>query len=60
MTEHGRQHVERVPGSRRARLTKVEGTLADGDVELPEVERAPVEPSGPNDERMLRDRPPHY
>lgn len=60
MTEQNRQHIERVPGSRRARLTQVAGTLADGDVELPDAERPPVEPSGPNDERMLRDKPPHY
>ena len=60
MSDPGRQHVERVAGSRRARLTQVPGTLADGDVELPETEHPEPEISGPNDERMLRDKPPHY
>lgn len=60
MTEHDRQRVQRVPGARRARLTKVAGTLADGDVELPAVEHAEPEITGPNDERMLREKPPHY
>jgi len=59
-----RQRVERVRGSRRARLTPVEGTLTDSDAEstlrgdepgvLPSGER------GPNDDRLRRDRPPHW
>ncbi|MBN9213487.1 MAG: hypothetical protein ABS62_05765 [Microbacterium sp. SCN 70-200] len=57
-----RQHVVRVRGARRAKLTPAPGT--DPDPELPaETTDAPaVEAgaSGPNDERMRRDVPPHY
>ena len=61
MGESERQRVERVPGSRRARLTQVPGTIADGDVPVDGgAEHPPPEATGPNDERMLRDKPPHY
>jgi len=56
-----RQHVEKVPGSRRARLTPVPGT--DVSPEPPagrdEPASGPVD-HGPNDDRMLREKPPHY
>jgi len=57
-----RQRVERVPGSRRARLTPVPGTDTDPETTLPEQRPAssPRGPKGPNDERMLGDVPPHY
>ncbi|GAA1739839.1 hypothetical protein GCM10009746_23050 [Microbacterium paludicola] len=51
-------------GSRRAKLTPVEGTLTDSEAEATlRGEKAPVDPSadrGPNDERLRRDVPPHY
>jgi len=59
--EAPRQRVVRVRGARRARLTPAPGT--DPAPELPETEDAPaVEAgaSGPNDERLRRDVPPHY
>lgn len=54
-----RQRIVRVAGARRARLTPVEGTTSepharDTSTTPPAVER------GPNDERMLREVPPHY
>lgn len=61
-----RQRIVRVRGARRARLTPVPGT--DASPELPggttdAPARAPkgvAEASGPNDERLRRDVPPHY
>lgn len=57
-----RQHVERVAGSRRARLTPVPGT--DLDPDIPTVDRRPASTphgeSGPNDDRLMQDVPPHY
>lgn len=59
-----RQRVERVAGSRRARLTKVDGTLGDADAEATLRRDEPPAPQdgerGPNDERMRRDVPPHW
>lgn len=54
-----RQKVVRVPGARRAQLTRVEGTTAEPHVR----EERTVPPKGecgPNDDRMLADVPPHY
>ncbi|MCC4908786.1 hypothetical protein [Microbacterium sp. cx-59] len=55
-----RQRVERVRGSRRAKLTSAPGAVDAPD--LPERDDAASAPSdgGPNDERMRRDVPPHY
>lgn len=59
MSDEERQHIERVPGARRARLTPVAGTTAEPHVR--EERRAGTEGDhGPNDERMLREVPPHY
>ncbi len=71
-----RQWVERVPGaSRRARLTPVEGTDTSPEPPITRDDpildaRAAAEggapasgtpnPSGPNDERLRRDVPPHW
>jgi len=62
-----RQRVVRVPGSRRARLTPAPGTseepvVADEPDEAAEggASGTPRPVGGPNDERMLRDVPPHY
>lgn len=57
-----RQPVVRVTGARRARLLAAPGTIAE-PAPADEAERGaaskPVA-SGPNDDRMLRDVPPHY
>ncbi|GGF47340.1 hypothetical protein GCM10010922_23920 [Microbacterium sorbitolivorans] len=59
-----RQRVEKVRGSRRARLTRVEGTLSDSEAEATlrgeEPEAKPVGPAGANDARLFGDKPPHY
>ena len=58
-----RQRVERVPGSRRARLTPAPDTVAEPSAVDDSDEAAPAASdglSGPNDERMLREKPPHY
>jgi len=52
-----RQRIERVPGSRRARLTRAPGTT---DEPVAADEDDPATETGPNDERMRRDKPPHY
>ncbi|WP_309129574.1 hypothetical protein [Microbacterium sp.] len=54
-----RQKVVRVPGSRRARLTPAPGTDARPET-ADEPPRASPKRQGPNDDRMLRDVPPHY
>lgn len=57
-----RQPVVRVRGSRRARLMPAPGTTAEpapADDPARGESAGPVA-SGPNDERMLRDVPPHY
>ena len=57
-----RQRVVRVRGARRARLTPAPGTIAEPaepsalDTGAP----APQGGSGPNDERLRQDVPPHY
>ncbi|HWT32926.1 MAG TPA: hypothetical protein VN107_04125 [Microbacterium sp.] len=57
-----RQRIEKVAGSRRARLTAAPGTTAEPGP--PDEERdapaAGAADGGPNDERMKRDVPPHY
>lgn len=63
MAEEPRQRVERVPGrSRRARLTP-----APGSDPSPEQVDAPAEPQKkttkrpqPDDDRITRERPPHW
>jgi hypothetical protein len=60
-----RQRVERVAGSRRARLTPVAGTDADAGAAVPGAEEdpkrtAPRTGKGPNDDRLFQDVPPHY
>jgi len=66
MSSNKRQRIERVPGSRRARLTPAPGTSPEpvpADV-MPDDAEADEAPggaaSGPNDERMRRDVPPHW
>ncbi|BDZ37563.1 hypothetical protein [Microbacterium suwonense] len=54
-----RQRVVRVPGARRAQLTRVEGTTSEPHVR-PERKAGTEGDHGPNDDRMLREVPPHY
>ncbi|WP_133542645.1 hypothetical protein [Microbacterium sp. BK668] len=66
MSSSDRQRIERVPGSRRAKLTPAPGTRAepvpgDGEAEDDAADAASTPPAGgPNDERLRRDVPPHY
>jgi hypothetical protein len=63
MPESRRQRIERVPGSRRVKLTPAPGTSAEpvpGDEEADAAAPAADVGSGPNDERLKRDVPPHY
>jgi len=60
-----RQRVERVPGRRRARLTPAPGTepeplVRDEDADAEIAPGGSDAASGPNDERLRRDVPPHY
>ncbi|MCC2030860.1 hypothetical protein [Microbacterium allomyrinae] len=68
MSSNRRQRIERVPGSRRAKLTPAPGTTAEpvpGDETTDAAPPASTggtasDQSGPNDERLRRDVPPHY
>lgn len=60
-----RQRIVRVAGSRRVRLTPAPGTTHEPlqDDEVPDAAPgagAEGEASGPNDDRMRREVPPHY
>lgn len=50
------QRIIRVPGRRRVRLTAAAGVGAEPPAETRDEDVA----SGPNDERMRREVPPHY
>lgn len=63
MSRPDRQRIERVPGSRRAKLTPAPGTTGEptkGDESAASGADAPDTDSGPNDERMRREKPPHW
>ncbi|GAA5196616.1 hypothetical protein [Microbacterium jejuense] len=66
MSSNDRQRIERVAGSRRAKLTPAPGTTAEptpaDETADAATDRAAAstDSSGPNDERMRRDVPPHY
>ncbi|MCR2791641.1 hypothetical protein NQ156_01025 [Microbacterium sp. zg.Y625] len=65
MSSNERQHIQRVPGARRAKLTPAPGTSAepvpaDGDGPDPAPPATGAAASGPNDEQLRRDVPPHY
>lgn len=55
-----RQRIEKVPGSRRARLTPVPGTDPSPDVADKPTRRARGGAKGANDDRLFGDVPPHY
>lgn len=62
MSTDDRQRIVRVPGSRRAKLTPAPGT--DPEPTDPADERDAAvsggDVTGPNDERLRADVPPHY
>jgi hypothetical protein len=63
MSSSDRQRIERVPGSRRAKLTPAPGTAPEPVPSEDEeaMDAAPAAAaSGPNDERLRQDVPPHY
>jgi hypothetical protein len=63
MSSSDRQRIERVPGSRRAKLTPAPGTTVEpleAEDEDAEGEASTPPGQGPNDERMKRDVPPHW
>jgi hypothetical protein len=67
MSSSDRQRIERVAGSRRVRLTPAPGTTIEpvsaDDTEEVDAEAAATggdAASGPNDDRLRRDVPPHY
>ncbi|HYJ49124.1 MAG TPA: hypothetical protein VEX12_04330 [Microbacterium sp.] len=59
MSSSKRQRIEKVPGARRAKLTPAPGT-SEEPAETDEVDEPGAAASGPNDERMRRDVPPHW
>lgn len=72
MSSSDRQRIERVKGSRRAKLTPAPGTTAEPipadekttDAAPPAGRKgqgnAASDSAGPNDERLRRDVPPHF
>jgi hypothetical protein len=67
MTEDGqaRQRVERSRGGRRARLTPAPGTDPAPEAAVPgahddDAEQPSSGPARPDDERITRERPPHW
>lgn len=66
MTEDGepRQRVERSRGGRRARLTPAPGTDSEPETAVPgahdDAEHQARRPGRPDDDRITRERPPHW
>lgn len=61
MSSNKRQRIERVPGSRRAKLTPAPGTTEEPtEADAEGAASDGVAASGPNDERLRQDVPPHY
>jgi hypothetical protein len=59
MSPSDRQRIVRVPGSRRAKLTAAPGSIGEPTAD-DEGSGAAAPESGPNDERLRQDVPPHY
>ncbi|WP_430647743.1 hypothetical protein [Agromyces sp. GXS1127] len=59
-----RQRVERASGARRARLTPAPGTDPSPETAVPGAHHATEDgaarPARPEDERITRERPPHW
>ncbi|WP_314505929.1 hypothetical protein [uncultured Microbacterium sp.] len=61
MSSSSRQRIEKVPGSRRAKLTPAPGTSEEPtEADAEGAASAPSAASGPNDDRLRQDVPPHY
>jgi len=63
MSSSDRQRIERVPGSRRARLTPAPDTEPEpvpADESTDAAPGAAETGGGPNAERLRQDVPPHY
>jgi len=65
MSSNSRQRIVRVAGARRAKLTPAPGSSAEPVPSDDESDAAPASTgeaaaSGPNDEQLRRDVPPHY
>jgi hypothetical protein len=63
MAEESRQRVERVPGrGRRAKLTPAPGSDPSPEHPAPGEEQPAADRAKPNpdDERITRERPPHW
>lgn len=60
MSSNERQRVERVPGARRAKLTPAPGAVAEPAGDDEDRDAATDASSGPNDDRLKGDVPPHY
>ncbi|HJB63563.1 MAG TPA: hypothetical protein H9769_07650 [Candidatus Microbacterium pullistercoris] len=60
MGEDERQRVEKVRGSRRARLTRVEGTLNDSDAEATLRDDGEEQQAVDRNDPLRREKPPHY
>jgi hypothetical protein len=61
MSSNKRQRIELVPGARRAKLTAAPGTSeepTEADAEAAASDA--LASSGPNDDRLRQDVPPHY
>ena len=59
-SDEPRQRIVRSRHGRRARLTPAPGTTAEPGAEPAGADGAEPPASGPNDDRMRRDVPPHY
>lgn len=64
MSDEPRQRVERAPGSaRRARLTPAPGSDPSPEAPTDEPEQTPTQKKRrpqPDDDRITRERPPHW
>ena len=67
MSSSDRQRIERVKGSRRAKLTPAPGTDPSPEAPVPgrgnavdDEDEGARRVSGPDDERLTREKPPHW
>jgi hypothetical protein len=65
MSSDPRQRIVHVPGSRRVKLTPAPGTVDEpvgADEQADAAASGPPKPAatGPNDDRLRADVPPHY
>ncbi len=61
MSSSKRQRIERIPGSRRVKLTPAPGTSQEPtETDAEAAASDSPKTGGPNDDRMRQDVPPHY